>query len=268
MFKKILFILLVAVIVQLTSCSEFRRVQKSTDNNLKYEKAIEFYKKQDFYKALQLFDEVIPSLRGTKDAEQAHYYYAYCYYGQENYILAGYHFKHFVRVFPSSDHAEECMYMNAYCKYLDSPAYSLDQTSTFDAIKELQLFVNFYPKSERVELCNELIDELRAKLQKKDFEISYLYYKTSNYQAAITSFKNIVKEYPDTKYKQKILYYIIKSNYYFAYNSIESKLVERYIETIKAYNDFITVFPESEYAVEVEEYYNYAKKEIERLDNK
>lgn len=57
--------------------------------------------------------------------------------------------------------------MAAYCKFLDSPAYNLDQESTYDAIKELQLFVNRYPNSDRVEECNKYLDILRDKLEKK-----------------------------------------------------------------------------------------------------
>ena len=42
--------------------------------------------------------------------------------------------------------------------YLDSPDFTLDQDNTYKAIESLQLFINMYPKSERVSECNQLID--------------------------------------------------------------------------------------------------------------
>ena len=48
----------------------------------------------------------------------------------------------------------------------------LDQTNTYDALKELQLFINTYPNSSRIPECNDLIDKLRTKLEYKDYQDS------------------------------------------------------------------------------------------------
>ena len=86
--------------------------------------------------------------------------------------------------------------MGAYCNYLNSPDFTLDQTSTVDAIKDLQLFINMYPKSSRLSECNDLIDKLREKLESKDFRIAKLYFRMDDYSAAITSMNNILKDFP------------------------------------------------------------------------
>jgi outer membrane protein assembly factor BamD len=158
-------------------------------------------------------------------------------------MLASYHFRNYALTFPKSDKTEECLFMSAYCKYLDSPDYNLDQTDTYQAIKQLQLFTDKYPKSKRIPECNELIDKLRLKLETKNYQLAKLYFKTENYKAAIYSFNNLLKDYPDTKNKEKGLFYILKANYLYASNSIESKRQERYNSTVKAYNTFISVFP-------------------------
>ncbi len=135
--------------------------------------------------------------------------------------------------------------------YLDSPKYSLDQTNTYDALKELQLFINMYPNSDKRDECNQLIDDLRFKLQTKDFEIAKLYYKMEDYIAAITAFENILKDYPDTDYKEDIFYYVILSYYHYAELSVLSKKKERYQAAIDAYEKFNTFFPNSKYQKEV-----------------
>ncbi len=261
MFKKGLIILLVLFIS--VSC-KFQRLAKSSDNELKYEKAIEYFEEADYYRALMLFEQLNMIYRGTSKAEKLNYYMAYCYYEQKDYVLASYYFKRYAKSFPNTDRAEECLYMNAYCYYLNSPKYSLDQSNTYTAIKELQLFIDLYPKSDRVEKANELIDKLRAKLEKKAFEIAELYYRMEDYQAAITSFENILKEYPDTKYREQIYFHILKSYYHYASNSIKDKQEERFSEAIEAYENLVYKYPETDYLKEAKRFHENS---LIRMDN-
>jgi outer membrane protein assembly factor BamD len=112
--------------------------------------------------------------------------------------------------------------------------------------------MDMYPDSERVEEAQQLVEELRNKLQKKDFDIAKLYYKMGRYEAAITSFNTLLKEYPDTEYKEEILYYIFKSYYSYTLNSIRVKQEERYQAALDSYDEFVFQYPESEYIKEVD----------------
>ncbi len=261
MIRKTAYFLILFAVIQLFGCSKYQRTLKGSDNERKYEMAMVYYEKGDYLRALQLFDQLLPIVRGTDKSEKLYYAYAYCYYYQEDYILASYYFKQFVRNFPLSELAEECYFKSAYCMYLDSPKYNLDQTNTYDALKELQLFINMYPGSEKREECNQLIDNLRFKLQTKAFEVAKLYFKMEDFIAAITSFENILKDYPDTEYKEEILYYIILSYFQYAELSIISKKKERYQATIEAYEKFNTFYPESEFQKEVLQIHFNAKNE-------
>jgi outer membrane protein assembly factor BamD len=264
MFAKSLnFIILISLSVALWSCSKYQKIQKSQDYSYKYEKALEYYEKGDYYKALTLFDQVMPFYRGTEEAENIAYKYAYAYYNQKEYILASFYFNRFTKTYPRSVKAEECMFMAAYCKYMDSPVYTLDQTNTKEAINDLQLFINTYPNSDNVERSNELIDELREKLQKKDFEIAKLYLKMEHYEAAVTSFENLLENYPDTEFKEDALFYTIKAYYYYASKSVRAKKKERYQEAADVYNLFVGLYPESKYNKDLEYMYSKAIKEIE-----
>jgi outer membrane protein assembly factor BamD len=247
MFSSRLKIILLLALLVMVSCGKHQKLVKSTDNEAKYAAAIDYYEKNDYFRALQLFQQLINFYQGTDKAEKMQFYYAYCYYHQRDYVLASYYFKRFVTNYPRSPMAEEAMYMNAYCYYLDSPASNLDQTNTYTAIKELQLFINLYSSSSRVEEANKLIGQLQAKLQKKDLDIANLYLKMRLYEAAIYSYNNILKDYPDTQFKEEVLYSIFKSHYYFAQNSIVSKQSERYQSAVDAYNELVFQYPESKY---------------------
>lgn len=254
--------------ILLYSCGTFRKVLKSSDIKLKYSTAVTLYEKGDYHRAMQLFDELLVYYRGNDTSEKINYYYAYCYYGEEDYLEAGYYFTKFSSAFPTSKFAEECDYMSAYCQYLFSPEYGLDQTITLDAIKQFQLFINEYPQSTRVAKCNELIDELRYKLEKKEFETARLYYKIENYQAAYVAFKNVLKDYPDTKHKEDVYYYMLTSSYQYAINSIETKKRERLELARDAYNSLNTTFPESGYGKEAKSIMKNIEKELAKYSEK
>jgi outer membrane protein assembly factor BamD len=265
MFFSRLKIFLLLLVLVLVSCGKHQKLVKSTDNEAKYAAAVDYYEKKDYYRALQLFQQLINFYQGTEKAEKMQYYYAYCYYYQKDYVLASYYFKRFVTNYPRSAFAEEAMYMNAYCYFLDSPVSSLDQTNTYTAIKELQLFINLYSNSPRVTEASDLIDQLRAKLQRKDLDIANLYLKMRLYEAAIYSYNNVLKEYPDTDYKEEILFSVLKSNFNYAQNSIASKQAERYQSTLDAYNELVFQFPDTKYIKEANNMNRIALFEVQNV---
>jgi outer membrane protein assembly factor BamD len=262
--NKIILFFAFLVFLAITSCSDYNRLLKSTDYNKKYDAAIMYYDKKEYTKALGLLEELVSIYRGTAKGEKIMYYYAYATYSSGNYLLAGYHFNNFVKTFPASDKTEECAYMYAYCYFLESPRYSLDQSDTKNAIKEMQSFINKYPGSSRKEECNNLILRLREKLETKYYEISKQYYFLDDYNAAITSFEIVLKEYPDTKYREELMYLLVRTNYVYAVKSVDKRKTERYKSTIDSYNKFISYFPaNSKYAKEIEGYFSSAKKQLE-----
>lgn len=252
----------------LSSCSGYQKLMKNGTNQEKFDKSVQYFEETDYYRAIQLIEQIQSYYRGTEKAQKLSYMHAYSYYHQGDYILSSYYFKQFAKNYPSSKEAEECYFMNAYCKYLDSPKYSLDQTNTQEALNELQLFINVYSSSERVTRCNELMDELRAKLEKKAFEIAALYLKMEEYQAAVASFENILKDYPGTEYKEEVQFSILRAYYQYARKSIQEKKIERYELAINAYDALMANFPETSHQKEAISIYNNASKDLKRFDKK
>ncbi|MFH1296050.1 MAG: outer membrane protein assembly factor BamD [Bacteroidota bacterium] len=244
------------------------KLLKNPDLDTKYQAAIVYFNEQDYSRALQLFDQMMGAIRATDKAEDLYYYYSYCYYHQKDYTLASYYFKRYYTSFPNSKRAEECLFMSAYCNYLNSPVYSLDQTSTTDAIKELQLFMNIYPKSKRIPECNDLIDKLRAKLELKDYKITKLYYRMGDYAAAITGFHNILKEFSETVHREEILFLVIKSYSKYAHLSVKEKQYERHTNTTLAFQDFYKEFPTSKFAGEAAELSEKSRELLQYMVNK
>lgn len=266
MFKKIFsYLMLLIVVFGLVSCSKYQRLLKSSDYDAKYKAAVKYYDKKDYYHALQLLEELIALYRGTAKGEDVYYYYAMSNYGNADYISAAYHFETFVKTFPSSSRAEECAYLNAYCYYLDSPNSSLDQDNTMQAIQQFQLFVNHYPQSPKVADCNKLMDELRLKLERKEFDNARLFYNIEEYKSAITALNNVIRDYPGTVYKEECMFLIVKSCYLYARKSVDEKKIDRYKAVSESYNAFKEAFPTSKFSKEATDIYNNSQAGIKSL---
>ena len=243
-----------ALFVAASCKSEYEVVRTSGDSELILKEAFKYYEAKDYQRALSLFDLVLNALRGDARAEQAYYQYAYCHYNTKQYTLAAFYFKNFANTFTNSPQREETAFMSAYCNYLLSPTHRLDQGNTQSAIDEFQLFVNLFPNSKRVQECNKLIDELRRKLEEKAFAEGELYFNLRQYQSAVISFNNLLREYPESADGERVRYLIAKSSFLLSENSVIEKKVERYNECIARCKEFEEKYPKGEYTKEVKQF--------------
>lgn len=239
----------------LSSCSDYNKIVKSTDYEFKYKKALEYYEGGEFVRSSTLLKELINIVRGTSRADKVYYYYAKSQFGMKDNMMAGHYFKSLIKEFPRSEYAEESQFMVGYCFYLDSPSPRLDQQVTQNAIDALQLFINLYPKSTRVDEANRLIIEMRDKLVYKSYLSGKLYFDLDNYKAAVVALASSLKDFPDTKYREELMYMLLKSKYLLALRSVEEKKRERLSSALDEYFTFVDEYPESKYRKEVEKYY-------------
>lgn len=260
-----------ALVFLLCSCaSKHKKLLRSNDNEAKYEAAVKAYNQKDYYSANQLFENLIFYFRGKDKAEDVNLYYGKSLMGGKDYYSAGYQFENFVRWFPYSEHVEEALFLSAYCKYMESPDFYLDQTITKESMSAFQDYLNKYPESPRVNEANKYFDELRLKVIKKDYITAYNYYKVGQYQAAHVALTNFIAKYSDqTQYRQDAMYYIVLAGYHYAKESIESKQKQRWNAMILDYERYAALFENFTDKTKVEDLkakYEFAKKRVESLN--
>lgn len=262
------YFLLIFFLVSVVACkSNFERVRTSGNSQVMYAAGMQYYEDEEYLKAQTLFEQIVSAYKGKSEAEELYFKYAYTYYHLGQYILASYYFKNFSTTFGTSPYREEAMFMSAYSNYLLSPSFRLDQTYSLQAIDEFQTFVNTFPNSDRVSECNNLIDELRKKLEKKAIARADLYNDMSRYQAAVQSYEIVLQDYPETQAAEKIRYQMTEAQYKLAKNSIYSKRRERYTSTLELAEQFLKRYSESEYAEEVRKFKSDAQEQIKSLLN-
>ena len=253
MILKIQKLLIVGLtLVLLSSCGDYQKVLKSTDTEYKYKKAFEYFEQEEYAKSSTLLSELVNIYRGTSRAPEVYYYYSKSLLGQKDYISAGHYFNLLKTEYPRSEYTEEAYFQIGYCFYKESPKPRLDQSSTQKAIDALSLFLNLYPGSKWAEQSRNMITELNEKLVYKSYLSGKLYYDLEDYRAASISLNNCLKDYPNTKYREEIMYMLFESKYLLAINSVEEKKHDRLISALDEYYAFNDEWPDSKYTKSVE----------------
>ena len=251
----------------LASCGEYNKVLKSTDANVKFEYAKKAFEKGKYGQACTLLSEIVTVMKGTEHAEEALYLLGLSHFENKDYISSGAYFKTYYTHYPNGKYAELARFYSGYGYYLDSPEPQLDQTTTHKAIEELQNFLDYFPKSDKVSIAQNAIFELQDKLVLKELQNAVLYYNLgtylgNNYESAVITAQNAIKEYPYSKYKEQLQMLILKSRYQEAVLSVDEKKEDRFRIVIDEYYSFINDYPESESRQEADHIFKIAGKYV------
>ena len=257
------FVFLIITILALSSCSEYNKVLNKGDVKTQYQLAEKLFNAGKYTKAMVLFEKVAPSFINKPQLQRVRYMAAISDYKLKNYDLATYRFNRFINNYPKSSKIEEVYFLNSQALYHLSPRSSLEQKDTKKALEALQTYLDLYPNSEHTETVNKQYATLVDKLNKKAYDIAYLYYKTEKYKAAIVAFDNYMSDYLGSKYKEDALFYKFKSAYKLAMNSVEYKKLKRLKDAVKAQKRFLKYYSDSKYVSEAENLLVKLNKEIE-----
>lgn len=251
-----------------SACSRFRRIEKSDDWKVKYQAGLNYYAKKDYYRTAILFEQILPIVRGLPEGEKVEFYLAYCQYYEKTYLLASNQFKTFFENYGRSQLAEEAYFMYAYSLYVASPAENLDQKSSIEAMNAMQTYVNQFPTSKFADRANEVIAASQKKLEMKGFNGAKQYLKLKYYQAAVVSFENFKKSFPDSQYLEELTYLKVIAQYKLAQQSIIGKQLARYTSTVEYYKELIDNYPQSQYLKEAQRYYSNSLEQLNKLKTK
>ena len=273
MMRKINIIALLAVaLLQFSCASYYDTVMKSNDVDFKYKAAREYFESGKYKKAADIFDNLNLLVQGLPQEDSVSYFHGLSNYRYGDFETAETSLAKFAEVYPRSSFIEEAKFLRIDCLYRGTHRYELDQTPTRKAMAVISEFMYENPTSKYYPVCQEMMKDLMERLERKSFESAKLYYTMEDYKAARYALKNVLKENSDNQFREDILYYIAMASYKFAYNSIETKQKERYLDFIDDYYNFISEYPESKYKKELEGLYakvdRYAVKTVDNTEEK
>lgn len=261
------YILLAIAVLSLTSCGEYQRVQKSDDYDYKFEYAKNAFEQKKYVQAATLLQDCISVFKGSDKAEESLYLLAMSHYENKDYPTAAVYFKSYYSRYPKGKYTESSRFFCGYGYYLDSPEPQLDQTGTLQAIEELQAFLDYFPRSEKVSIAQNAIFELQDKLTLKQLQNAQLYYNLgnymgNNYESAVIVAKNAIKDYPYSKYKEDLEFLILKARYQEATNSIEERKADRFRDVVDEYYSFVNNYPDSKNRSEADDIFKIAQRYV------
>lgn len=273
--KKIVLVLLGCVGI-LSSCSEYTSVLKTTDYEYKYEFAKACFVKGQYSRSSTLLGDLLPIMKGTAYAEESLYMLGMSEYLNGNYDTASSFFKKYYQSYPKGIYAEYARFYCGKSLYEGVPDPRLDQSGTMTAIEEFQNFLDYYPYTTLKEKTQEMIFSLQDILVQKEYNAAKLYYDLgtymgnctsggSNYEACIVTAENALRDFPYAQAgrREEFAILILRSKYHLAMQSIESKRLDRYRNTIDEYYGFVNEYPESKYLKEAERILASSKKVVE-----
>ena len=263
MKKNILITLLAALL--LSSCGEYNKLLKSTDYEYKYEAAKNYFAKGQYNRAATLLNELIAILKGTDKAEESLYMLGMSYYNQNDYQTAAQTFTQYYNVYPRCTFTELARFHAGKALYLDTPEPRLDQSGTYNAIQQLQMFLEYFPNSAKKDEAQNMIFALQDKLVMKEYLSAKLYYNLgnylgNNYESCVITAQNALKDYPYTNMREDLSILILRAKYEMAVFSVEDKREERYREAVDEYYAFKNEFPESKYMKDADRIFKEAQK--------
>lgn len=262
---RILYIFLLALVI--TSCGEYNKILKSTDNELKYTYAKKYFDDKKYNKAITLLEDLVTVFKGTSHAEESLFLLAQSYFYDKDYTTATHYYNAYFTTYPKGEYAELARYNSAYGLYLDSPDARLDQTNTYKSMQQFQTFMEMYPQSDKTQLAQDFLFEMQEKLAYKEYLACRLYfnlgnYMGNNYESCVVTAREALKSYPYSKYVEEYQILILRSRYELASNSINEKKPERYRDVIDEHFNYLNMFPQGKYSKEADRYYKRALRAV------
>lgn len=275
--SRLFFLPLLLVLTMLTACSEFSAVVKSDDYEYKYEAAKALYADGQYRQAAELFSMLLAPLKGTSYGEESLYMLAESNLKAKDYESAAMFFKKYYQVYPKGHYMEMARFNSGYSLYKQVADIRLDQTSTMEAIREYQDFLDYCPNTSLKEQTHAVIYELQDRLVEKEYLSAKLYYDLgtytlnsiyggNNYEACVVTAQNALKDYPyaSAGLRENLSILILRAKYHLARQSVEAKRVERFRDAIDEYYAFENDFPESKYLQEANSIFRYSQRMVER----
>jgi len=230
-------ILITLLCLGLTTGCEYQKVLKKGTLDQKLETSRKYYNKGDYARAQIMLEQLIGKFPRGTDAEEVYFLFSFTHFGMNDYSLAGYHFQNFAERY----------------EFEQTLVAELDQTNTKKAIEAIQLFINRYPQSASVATGNELIDQLRSRLHEKAYSTAMLYFNMESYLSAYTSFKNAIIDFPDIPEKDKVDFYIVRSAFLYAKQSVKTEQSSRYETALEEADEFLTNYTNNKYVKDVKQ---------------
>ncbi|OPX99226.1 MAG: Outer membrane protein assembly factor BamD precursor [Syntrophorhabdus sp. PtaB.Bin006] len=217
-------ITIILLCLLLVSCASSQPKKTENPGDL-YVEGVNLMKAKKYDKAIKKFSEVKEEFPFDPMALIATVKLGDVYFEQKEYTLAMGVYEDFFNTHPEDDNIPYVLSRLGECYEKLALSMDRDQSYLYKAIEKYTYLKNRYPSSSSTGVADERLKKLQQKLADRELYVGEFYYRSLQYNAAITRLEYMVKKYPDAKGIDKAFYCLAmsygelgdpaKSDYYF-----------------------------------------------------
>jgi len=130
------------------------------------------------------------------------------YFSDKDYLEAETAYNDFINLHPTNENVPYAIYQAGMCHYNKIEAIDRDQTETVKARKEFEKLIARYPESKFATMSEKVIRECKQKQAEHEFYVGKFYFTQKKYQAALTRFEKIARDFANIGLDYKVEYLI------------------------------------------------------------
>jgi outer membrane protein assembly factor BamD len=131
----------------------------------------------------------------------------------ESLLLAANEFREFLTFYPTNQRADYAQLQLARSFTLQMLAPERDQSSTRDAVKEIEIFLQRFPNSPLMPEARKMEREARDRLSEANYRVGFYYFRVKWYPGAIDRFKDVLTTDPAFTNRDAVYYHLAESLY-------------------------------------------------------
>jgi outer membrane protein assembly factor BamD len=201
-----LFILLFALLL-LVSCAPKTAKKPGNPGDL-YVEGVNLMKQKKYGKAIERFSEIRDNYPFDALAMLATVKLGDVYFEKEEYILASGVYEEFLKAHPEDENIPYVLLQAGQCYERLSLSIDRDQGYTNKAIERFTYLQNRYGNSTYAANVGDRIKKMTEKLSDREIYVASFYYRTYQYNAAITRFDYFLAKYPGAKGTDSALFHL------------------------------------------------------------
>ena len=195
----------------LFGCGGKKKVKEHFTDEEYFQKAMDLYRKKDYYQAKPAFTELRDKFPLSPYAITSELRLGDIHYFQREYVEAIHFYEEFKRLHPSNPQVPYAIYQLGMCYYNQVSYIDRDQTPAAQAAQYFYSLKTNYPLSPFTGSAMGKYTICRQKMFDHDFYIGHFYFRTKEYWAAKERFKAMLQDYPYAGARDKVLFYLGKT---------------------------------------------------------
>ena len=181
-----------------------------------FDKGIEAAKDKKWTNAREYFRNVVDNYPQSPYRPDAKLALGDTYIGEhstESLLLAANEFREFLTFYPTHPRADYAQLNLAKSFTQQMLAPERDQSSTKDAVKEIEVFLQRFPNSSLMPEARKLEREAKDRLSEANYKVGFYYFRVKWYPGAIDRFKDVLSTDPAFSSRDAVYYHLAESLY-------------------------------------------------------